>query len=56
MGVAVTVGLIDTLSNVAVARAGLLLLLTANPTYTFCAMAIVWLDPTWLQFTPSNEE
>ena len=31
----------DTLSKVAVARAELLPLFTANPTYTFCAMLIV---------------
>jgi hypothetical protein len=45
----------DTLSKVAVARAELLPLFTANPTYTFCAMLIVWLVPSWVQFTPSEE-
>jgi hypothetical protein len=47
--------LMDTLSNVAVASAELLLLLTASPTYTFCAILIVWLPPTWTQFTPSDD-
>jgi hypothetical protein len=45
----------DTLSKVAVARAEVLPLFTANPTYTFCAMLIVWLVPSWVQFTPSND-
>jgi hypothetical protein len=47
--------LIDTLSNVAVARVELLSLLTASPMYTFCAMLIVWLVPNGTQFTPSGE-
>src|SRR6266481_9732666 len=42
-----------TLSNVAVVRVELLSLLTTKPTYTFCAMVIVWLVPTCTQFTPS---
>jgi hypothetical protein len=45
----------DTLSKVAVARAELLPLFTANPTYTFGAMLIVWLVPSCTQFTPSDE-
>jgi hypothetical protein len=45
----------DTLSKVAVARAELLPLFTANPTYTFCAMLIVWLVPSCVQFTPSDD-
>src|SRR5579863_990278 len=47
--------LTDTLSNVAVARAELLELFTANPIYTFCAMLIVTLVPICTQFTPSAE-
>jgi uncharacterized protein with PQ loop repeat len=47
--------LIETLSKVAVARAEALPLFTANPTYTFCAMLIVWLVPRWVQFTPSAD-
>ncbi len=30
-------------------------LFTANPTYTFCPMLIVWLVPNGTQFTPSEE-
>ena len=30
-------------------------LLAARPTYTFCAMLTVWLEPCWVQFTPSGE-
>jgi hypothetical protein len=45
----------DTLSNVAVASAAALPLFTANPTYTFCPMLIVWLVPNAVQFTPSVE-
>jgi len=45
----------DTLSKVAVASAELPPLFTANPTYTFCAMLIVWLVPSCVQFTPSKE-
>jgi hypothetical protein len=45
----------DTLSKVAVASAELLPLFTANPTYTFCPMLIVWLLPSAVQFTPSVE-
>jgi hypothetical protein len=47
--------LTDTLSNVAVARAELLELFTANPIYTFCAILIVTLVPICAQFTPSAE-
>jgi len=47
--------LIETLSKVAVARAEALPLFTANPTYTFCAMLMVWLVPRCVQFTPSIE-
>ena len=45
----------DTLSKVAVASAELLPLFTANPTYTVCAMLIVWLVPNCTQFTPSDD-
>jgi hypothetical protein len=45
----------DTLSKVAVAGAELPPLFTANPTYTFCAMLIVWLVPSCTQFTPSDD-
>jgi hypothetical protein len=45
----------ETLSKVAVARAELLPLFTANPTYTVCAMLIVWLVPNCVQVTPSND-
>jgi hypothetical protein len=45
----------DTLSKVAVAGAEPLPLFTANPTYTFCAMLIVWLVPSCTQFTPSGD-
>jgi hypothetical protein len=38
-----------------VASAELLPLFTASPTYTFCPMLIVWLLPSGVQFTPSNE-
>jgi hypothetical protein len=47
--------LIETLSKTAVAKAEALPLFTANPTYTFCAMLIVWLVPRWVQFTPSAD-
>src|SRR5260370_777817 len=43
----------DTLSNVAVAKAEAVRLLTARPTYTFRAMLTVWLRPNGTQFTPS---
>ena len=46
----------DTLSKVAVARAELLLLLTARPISTFAPILMVWFEPTWVQFTPSGEE
>jgi len=45
----------DTLSNVALAKADVVRLLTANPTYTFDAMLTVWLVPNGSQFTPSAE-
>ncbi len=45
----------ETLSNVAVAKAVVLPLFTARPTYTFWAMVIVWLVPTCTQFTPSED-
>jgi len=45
--------LTDTLSNVAVASEDVVRLLTANPTYTLCAMLTVWLVPNCTQFTPS---
>src|SRR5713226_5877316 len=47
--------LTDTPSNVAVAKEDVERLLTASPTYTFCAMLTVWLAPSWTQFTPSEE-
>ena len=47
--------LTDTLSNVAVAKADVVRLLTASPRYTFCAMLTVWLAPSWAQFRPSRE-
>jgi hypothetical protein len=43
------------LSKVAVASVVVLRLLTASPTYTFCAMLTVWLAPNCSQFTPSAE-
>jgi len=45
----------DTLSKLAVAKADVVRLLTASPTYTFCAMLTVWLAPSWAQFRPSRE-
>jgi len=45
----------DTLSKLAVARAEVFRLLAARPTYTFCAMLTVWLEPRGVQFTPSGE-
>jgi len=45
--------LTDTLSKVAVASAAALPLVTAKPTYTFCAMLMDWLVPTCTQLTPS---
>ncbi len=47
--------LTDTLSNVAVAKEDVVRLLTASPTYTFCAMLTVWLVPNCTQFTSSGE-
>jgi hypothetical protein len=54
-GVGATGVLTDTLSKVAVARAEVLRLLTASPTYTLGAMLTVWLVPNCTQFTPSAE-
>jgi hypothetical protein len=54
-GAGADVELIDTLSNLAVARVDVLRLLTAKPTYTFVAMSIVWLEPSCTQFTPSAQ-
>jgi len=54
-GAGVPAALTETLSNVAVASAPLLLLLTAKPIYTPLAMLIVWLVPSCTQFTPSAE-
>ncbi len=50
-----TGALTDTLSKLAVASEEVLRLLTASPTYTFCAMLTVWLVPNCTQFTPSEE-
>ena len=47
--------LIETLSKEAVATVELLLALTANPMYTFCAMMMLCVVPTCTQFTPSVE-
>ena len=47
--------LTETLSKVAVARAVVLPLVTASPTYTLCPMMIVWLVPTCVQLTPSAD-
>jgi hypothetical protein len=47
--------LTETLSKVAVANDEVLSLVTNNPTYTFVAMLIVWLDPNCVQFTPSGD-
>jgi len=46
---------IDTLSNVAVSRAELLLALTANPMNTLAAMLMVCVVLTCVQFTPLGE-
>jgi hypothetical protein len=54
-GCGATGALTDTLSNVAVAKADVVRLLTARPTYTFCTMLTVWLVPNCAQFTPSRE-
>ncbi len=45
----------DTLSKVAVASEEVVRLLTASPTYTFCAMLTVWLAPNCNQLDPSAE-
>jgi hypothetical protein len=55
IGAGAAAELIETLSKVAVAWAELLPLFTANPTYTFCPMLIVWLVPSCIQFTPSDD-
>jgi hypothetical protein len=47
--------LIDTLSNVAVVRLEVVPLLTPNPTYTFCAIVIVWFVPVCVQMIPSDD-
>jgi hypothetical protein len=52
-GAGLEVELTDTLSNVAVARFAVLPFVVTNPTYTFCAMVIVWLAPSCTQLTPS---
>ena len=54
-GAGVAAELTDTLSKVAVAKADVVRLLTASPTYTLCAMLTVWLVPNCTQFTPSEE-
>ncbi len=54
-GAGAAVELTDMLSNVAVAKAEVVRLLTASPTYTFGAMLTVWLVPCCNQFTPSAE-
>lgn len=54
-GTAGAVAEMEILANVAVASNELLSLLTARPTYTFCAMLIVWVVPICVQFTPSGE-
>jgi hypothetical protein len=54
-GAGVAVVEMDTLSNVAVARVEVLPLETARPTYTLCAIVIVWLVPCCVQFTPSGD-
>lgn|SRR6266567_2705874 len=45
----------ETLSKVAVAKEEMLRLLTARPTYTFCAMVTVWLVPNCVQVVPLLE-
>jgi hypothetical protein len=47
--------LTETLSKVPVANEEVLPLVTASPTYTLVAMLIVWLEPSCVQFTPSEE-
>jgi hypothetical protein len=54
-GAGAAVELTDTASKLAVARAEVFRLLAARPTYTFCAMLTVWLEPSGVQFTPSGE-
>src|SRR5258708_2958323 len=55
VGCGATAAMMDTLSKVAVASEEVVRLLTASPTYTFCAMLPVWLVPNGNQFTPSSE-
>ena len=55
VGCGATAVVIDTLSKVAVASEEVVRLLTARPTYTFCAMLTVWLVPNCTQFTPFAE-
>jgi len=55
VGCGATAAVTDTLSKVAVATEEVVRLLTASPTYTFCAMLTVWLAPNCSQFAPSAE-
>ncbi len=55
VGCGATAAVTDTLSKVAVAKAEVVRLLTASPTYTFGAMLTVWLAPNCSQFAPSAE-
>src|SRR5713226_3075733 len=55
VGCGATAAVTDTLSKVAVASEEVVRLLTARPTYTFCAMLTVWLVPNCTQVTPSGE-
>jgi hypothetical protein len=55
VGCGATAAVTATLSKVAVASEEVVRLLTARPTYTFCAMLTVWLAPNCNQFTPSAE-
>lgn len=45
----------ETLSKVPVVEVDQEPLETAKPTYTFCAMLMVWLVPICVQFTPSGD-
>jgi len=53
LGAGAVAVLIATLSKVAVARAVVLPLVTAKPTYTVCPIVIVGFVPNCTQFTPS---
>lgn len=46
---------IEVLLNVAVKRVEDGGLAAARPMYTVCAMVMLWLVPTWVQFEPSCE-